>query len=82
MRAFSLNLEHAANVRFGSVESRTSVRLALTSQQLLLQVQSRVRLALHYIIQPWRECRHAAALGALGLVSSHKCQYTFVAFLF
>ena len=66
---------HAADVCLGSVQSRTNVRLKLTSQ-LPLQVQLRSRLTLRHIHSHGgnvgnERADHAAALGAPSLVSSH-----------
>ena len=60
----------------GSVQSRTSVRLGLTSQQLVLQAHFRIRLTLCHIERHGgtlgSECTdHAATLGVLVFVSSH-----------
>ena len=72
----SYDCRHAANVCVGSVQSRTNVRPALTSQHLLLQVQMRVFLTprhkkSHGVNVGNGYADHAAAFGPLGLVSSH-----------
>ena len=71
----SCDCRHAADVCVGSVQSRTTVRLALASQHFLLQVQMRVFLTPRHIYSHGRNvgnghAEHAAAFGALGLVSS------------
>ena len=67
--------QHAADVCLGSVQPRTNVRVAGSSQQLFLQVQLRVSLTLRHIYGHKRNvgnvcANHAAALGALGFVSA------------
>ena len=68
--------QHAADVCFGSVQRRTNVWLAGTSQQIILQAQLRTSHTLRHV------CCHggnvgngcaddAAALGALEIVSNH-----------
>ena len=68
--------KHAAGVRWSTIQARTHVQLALPCQQSMLRVPHRLRISM----QPMyghtgnlgNECAdHAAALGTLGLVSSH-----------
>ena len=66
--------QHAADVCLGSVRPRTNVRHAGISQQFLLQVQTTFSLTL-------RHADHAAALGALGLVSNHHLNVRLCLFL-
>ena len=82
----SYHPRHAANVCLGSVQSRTNVRLGVTSQQLLLQVQLRIRFTLRHTYSHGgnvgNHCAdHAAALGALGFVSSKNVVTRWVALL-
>ena len=60
---------HAANVCLGSVLTRTIVRLGLTSQQLLLQAQLRIRLTLCHIYSHGGEGNECADLAAT--ISTH-----------
>ena len=67
--------QHAADVCLGSVQPRTYVRFAATSQQVLLQPRLRVSLTLRHVCSHGGNARnkggnHAAALGALGHDSS------------
>ena len=67
--------QHAADVCLGSVQPRTNVRFAATSQQVLLQPQLRVSLTLRHVCSHGGNAgnkggNHAAELGALGHVSS------------
>ena len=61
--------------RAANIQTRTNVPLGLTSQQLLLQAQLRLRIAMQHVYRHGQkrgyECAdHAAALGALGLISN------------
>ena len=67
--------KHAANVCMGTIQSRTNVRLGMTSQQCLVQAQLRLRITMHRIFSHGQNvgnerADHAAALGALGLTSN------------
>ena len=64
--------KHAAGVCLGTVQARTHVQLALACQQSMLKVQQRLRLTMQHTGNLGNDCAdHAAALGALGLVSNH-----------
>ena len=68
--------KHAAGVCLGTIQARTHVELARACQQSMLRVQHRLRLTMQHVHghtgKLGNECAdHAAALGALGLVSSH-----------
>ena len=68
--------KHAAGVCLGTIQARTQVQLALACQQSMLKVQHRLRFTMQHVYghtgNLGNECAdHAAALGALGLVSSH-----------
>ena len=68
--------KHAAGTCLGTIHDRTHVQLALACQQSLLKVQHRLRFTMQHVYghtgNLGNECAdHAAALGALGLVSSH-----------
>ena len=68
--------QHAADVCFGSLRTGTDDRLTGFSWHLLLQVQINVSLTLRHIYSYEgnmdSECAdHAAAFGALGLLSNH-----------
>ena len=66
--------KHAAGICYGTTHDRTHVQLALACQQSMLKVQYRLRLTMQHVYG-WNlgnECAdHAAALGAVGMVSSH-----------
>ena len=67
--------KHAVGV-CGTIQARTHMQLALSCHQSLLKVQHRLRLTMHHVYghagNLGNECAdHAAALCALGLVSSH-----------
>ena len=64
--------KHATGVRLGTVQARTHVQLALACQPAVLKVQHRLRFTMHGQTENLGfECPdHAAALGALGHVSS------------
>ena len=60
----------------GTIQARAHIQLALACQQSLLKVQHTLRFTMQHVYGHTRnlgnECAdHAAALGALGLVSSH-----------
>ena len=66
----------AAGVCLGTIQARTHVRLALACQQSMQSDQHRLRLTMQHVCghtgNLGNECAdHAAALGALGLVSDH-----------
>ena len=68
--------KHAAGVSLGTIQARTHVQLALACQQSMLCTQHRLRLTMQHVYghtgNLGNECSdHAAALGALGLVSNH-----------
>ena len=68
--------KHAAGVCLGTIQARTHVQLALACQRSMLKVQYRLRFTMQHVYghtgNLGHECAdHAAALGALGLVSSH-----------
>ena len=68
--------KHAGGICLGTIQARTHVQLALACQQSLLKVQHRLRFTMQHVCghtgNLGNECAdHAAALGALGLVSSH-----------
>ena len=68
--------KHAAGVCLGTIQARTHVQLALACQQSTLRVQHRLRLTMQQVYghtgNLGNECAdHAAALGSLGLISSH-----------
>ena len=67
--------KHAADICMGVTQTRTNVPLGLTSLQLLLQAQPRLRITMQHIYSPGQnvenECAdHTPALGALGLISN------------
>ena len=68
--------KHAAGVCLGTIQARTHVQLALTFQQLLLKVQHRLRITMRHVSGHAgnlgsASADHAAAPGALGVVSNH-----------
>ena len=68
--------KHAGGICLGTIQARTHVQLALACQQSLLKVQHWLRFTMQHVCGHTgnlrNECAdHAAALGALGLVSSH-----------
>ena len=68
--------QHAAGVCLGTIQARTPVQLALACQQSLIHAQRRPRLTMQQVYghsgNLGNECAdHAAALGTLGLNSSH-----------
>ena len=65
--------KHAAGVCLGTIQARPHVQLALSCQQSLLEVQHRLRFTMQHVYghAGYLLCQdHAAAFGALGLVSS------------
>ena len=71
----SYDSKHAAGVCLGTIQSRTHVQLALACQQSTLSAQHRLRLTMQHVCghtgNLGNECAdHAAALGALCLVSN------------
>ena len=73
---FFCDSKHAAGVCLGTIHARTHVQLGLSCQQLLLNVQHRLRFTMQHVHSHaenlGNECSdHAAALGAFGLVSNH-----------
>ena len=67
---------HAAGISLGTVQARTHVQLAPACQQSLIHAQRRLRLTMQHVYghsgNLGNECAdHAAALGTLGLTSSH-----------
>ena len=59
----------------GTIQSRTNVRLGMTSQQCLVQAQLRLRITMHRIVSHGQNVGNegadrAAACGALGLTSN------------
>ena len=68
--------QHAAGVCMGTIQARTHVQLALACKRSMLRAQHRLRLTMHHVYghtgNLGNECAdHAAALGSLGLNSSH-----------
>ena len=68
--------KHAAGLCLGTIQARTRVQLALACQRSTPCAQHRLRLAMQHVYghsgNLGNECAdHAAALGTLGLVSSH-----------
>ena len=68
--------KHAAGVCLGTIQARTHVQLALACQRSMLCAQHWPRLAMQHVYGDAAnlgdECAdHAAALGSLGLISSH-----------
>ena len=67
--------QNAPNICLGLTQTRTNVHVGLTSQQLLLQTQLRMRITMQHIYSHRQnllnECAdHAAALSALGFISN------------
>ena len=67
---------HAAGICLGTIQARTHVQLALACQRSMLCAQHRLRLAMQHVYghsgNLGNECADlAAALGTLGLTSSH-----------
>ena len=61
--------KHAAGVCLGTIQARTHVQLARACERSMLCTQHRLRLTTQHVCN---ECAdHAAALGSLGLISSH-----------
>ena len=68
--------KQAAGNCLGTIQARTHVQLALACQQSILKVQHRLLLTTQHVYGHTgslgnERADHAAALGALGLVSSH-----------
>ena len=68
--------KHAAGKCLGTIQARSHVQLALACQRSTLCVQHKLRLTMHHVYghagNLGYECAdHAAALGSLGLISSH-----------
>ena len=68
--------KHAAGVCLGTIQARTHVQLELACQRSMLCVQHKLRLTMQHVYGHTgnldNECAdHAAALGSLGLISSH-----------
>ena len=68
--------KHAAGICLGTIQARTHVQLALACQLSLLKVQHRLRCTMQHVCGHTgilgNDCAdHAAALWALGRVSSH-----------
>ena len=68
--------KHAAGVCLGTIQARTHIQLALACQRSMLKVQHKLRFTVQHVYghagNLGNECAdHAAALGALGLISSH-----------
>ena len=68
--------KHAAGVCLGTIQARTHVQLALACQQSMICAQQRLRLTMQHVYghggNPCNECAdHDAALGTVGLTSSH-----------
>ena len=68
--------KHAAGVCLGTIQARTHVQLALACERSMLCAQHRLRLTMQHVYghagNLGNECAdHAAALGSLGLISSH-----------
>ena len=77
IRVFNFNSKHAASVCLGTMLARTHVQLVLVCQQVMQGVQHRLRLTMQHVHGHSGNLRnecvdHGAALGSLGLVSSHK----------
>ena len=73
---FFYDSKHAAGVCLGTIQARTHVQLALACQRSMLCAQHRLRLTMQHVYghtgNLGNECAgHAAALGSLGLISSH-----------
>ena len=67
---------HAAGICLGTIQARSHVQVPLACQRYTLCVQHRLRLTMHHVYghagNLGNECAdHAAALGSLGLISSH-----------
>ena len=68
--------KHAAGVCLGTIQARTHVQLALACQRSMQCAEHRLRLTMQHVYghtgNLGNECAdHAAALGSLGLISSH-----------
>ena len=68
--------KHAAGVCLGTIQARTHVQPALACERSTLSAQHRLRRTMQHVCghtgNLGNECAdHAAALGALGLVSNH-----------
>ena len=75
--------KHAAQMRMGMIQSRTTVPLGLTSQQLLLQAQLRPRITMQHNCSHGQnvgnECAdRAAALESFGLISNQNIRTRWV----
>ena len=72
---FFYDSKHAAHVCMGTMQTRTDVPLALTSQQVLLPAHLRLRIAIEHVYSHGQNVStacadHAAVLGAYGLISN------------
>ena len=75
--------KHADGVILGTIQARTHVQLALACQRSMPCAQHRLRLTMQHVCghsgNLGNECAdHGAALGSLGLISSHNVATRFV----
>ena len=80
IRLFVITPNMLLCIWFGKIQARTHAQLALPCQQSLLKVQHRLRFTMQHVYGHMenlgKECAdHAAALGALGLVSSRTAYF-------